>query len=135
MPSISQGLVFTTAMVFSSTAIYLAFHWNKNTPPFQFHRNSNSHHPNKQTLYSSIQEKRGVRNLKRNKKKVQFAENVMEPRKKSEDMKKEQRKQNRVSCKCRHETSENVRIPANRIALYNRILRDKVKMHGIASSY
>ncbi|KAE9605386.1 hypothetical protein Lal_00025575 [Lupinus albus] len=130
MPSISQGLVFTTAMVFSSTAIYLAFQWHKNTPPFQFHRN-----PNKQTLYSSIQGKKGVRNLKRKKKKVQFAENVMEPREKSEEMKKEQRNQNRVLSKCMHETSENIRIPDNRIALYKGILRDKVEIHRMRTSY
>ncbi|CAL0318394.1 unnamed protein product [Lupinus luteus] len=128
---ISQGVVFTTAMVFSSTAIYLAFHWHKKNTPFQFHWNSNSHHNNKQTLYSSIQENKGVRNLKRKKKKVQFAENVMEPRKNSEDMKKEERKQSKI---CRHET-ENIGIPANRIALYKGILRENIEVHRIASSY
>lgn len=52
--SISQGLVFTTAMLVSTTVLYLAFSGQKTSPPFQIPRNSNSSHSNKQILRSCI---------------------------------------------------------------------------------
>ena len=66
-------------------------------------------------------------NSKKNKKKVRFEESVKEVREKSEIAKKEkQRKRNRVHSNCRNETTKTRVIPANRMALYNGILRDRV---------
>lgn len=80
------------------------------------------------------EEKKRERKIKRKKKRVQFADNVMEGREMSEEVREKQGKQNRVvSSNCRHETSKNRGIPANRIALYNGILRDKV--HKMGCSY
>jgi len=66
-------------------------------------------------------------NTKKNKKKVSFEESVKEVREKSEVAKREkQRKRNRVHSSCRSETTKTRGIPANRMALYNGILRDRV---------
>ncbi|MQL41550.1 hypothetical protein EI012_26955 [Escherichia coli] len=71
--------------------------------------------------------------MKTKKKRVKFADNVMEAREMREEVRGKQRKQNRVSSNCRHETLEHRRMPANRITLYNGILRDKV--HKMGYSY
>lgn len=73
------------------------------------------------------------------KKKVQFAENVKETNGKGEEYRKEQRKKimaeaagarsAKVDRFCRNE------MPPNRIALYNGILRDRVRFHRMESSY
>ncbi|XP_061359818.1 uncharacterized protein LOC133303865 [Gastrolobium bilobum] len=134
--SISQGLVLTTAMLVSSTVLYLAFSRQK------IHGgNPDSHDDdssNKQILRSCLysEEKKRERKMmkkKKKKKKVQFADNVKEAIETSELGMKEQRKQNRVSSNCRHQTPEIRRIPENRIALYNGILRDRV--HRMECSY
>ncbi|MCI31938.1 hypothetical protein A2U01_0053150, partial [Trifolium medium] len=66
-------------------------------------------------------------NPKKNKKKVRFEEGVKETREKSEVMMKEkQRNQNRVNSNCKNETQKNRGMPANRISLYNGILRERV---------
>ncbi|TKY64560.1 hypothetical protein E2542_SST14458 [Spatholobus suberectus] len=132
MASISQGLVFTTAMVFSTTLLYLAFSRQKTSLPFQILGNSNSPHPNKQILRSCIYSDEKKRERKKNKKKkVKFAENVMvkeEARDTNEKNREKQGRQNRVSSgACTNEIQENREMPANRIALYNGILRDRVQ--------
>ncbi|KAA0044441.1 hypothetical protein E5676_scaffold655G001740 [Cucumis melo var. makuwa] len=98
----SQGLVIATAMVVSSTALFLAF--------------SNHHH-------KMINEKK----KQKKKKKVRFAEDVKEPKGNGEEYRREHdekiglmeetRRGRRISC--RND------IPANRIALYNGILKDR----------
>ncbi|XWS16445.1 hypothetical protein CRYUN_Cryun34aG0088100 [Craigia yunnanensis] len=119
----SQGLVLATAMVVSSTVIFLTFSRQKNlSPP-------------KQTLRSCLSSERKKRDKKK-KKKVQFAENVKETSGNGEEYRKEQKKKliaatagrsRKIDRFCRNE------MPANRIALYNGILRDRV--HKIECSY
>ncbi|XP_020227753.1 uncharacterized protein LOC109808962 [Cajanus cajan] len=116
---ISQGLVLTTAMLLSTTLFYVAFSWHKATPSsFQIH------HPNKPTLRSCLYSEEKKRERKK-KKKVKFAENVKDGRERNEEK--------RVSRNCRHETSESSGMQANRMALYNGILRDRV--HRMECSY
>ncbi|KAG5137259.1 hypothetical protein JHK82_021990 [Glycine max] len=130
--SISQGLVFTTAMLVSTTVLYLAFSRQKTSPPFQISRNSNSLHSNKKILRSCIYSEEKKRERKKNKKKVKFAENVMVKeveRVSNEKNREKQGRQNRVSLssnECRSEIPKKREMPANRIALYNGILRDRV---------
>ncbi|AES68147.1 hypothetical protein MtrunA17_Chr2g0333051 [Medicago truncatula] len=131
MTSLSQGLVFTTAMLVSSTMLYLAFSKHKINPSFQILGSHVSHDPHTQILRSCLysEEKKRERkmNSKKNKKKVRFEESVKESREKSEVAKKEkQRKRNRVHSNCRSEATKTRGIPANRMALYNGILRDRV---------
>ncbi|KAK7294094.1 hypothetical protein RJT34_16977 [Clitoria ternatea] len=126
MASISQGLVFTTAMLLSSTLLYFAFSRQKNSPPFQIPQN-----PNKQILRSCLCSEEKKRERKKNKKKrVKFAENVSVKEEVLDSDEKnrgeEQGKQNRVSGgNCRNEILEIRGMPANRVALYNGILRDR----------
>ncbi|TKY48076.1 hypothetical protein E2542_SST25490 [Spatholobus suberectus] len=116
MASISQGLVLTTAMLLSTSLLYLAFSRQRTTPSFQIH------HSNKPTLRSCLYSEEKKRERKKKKKKVKFADSVKEARERGEVG-----KQKRVSSNCRHETSESGGMPANRIALYNGILRDRME--------
>ncbi|KAK2351248.1 hypothetical protein P8452_29967 [Trifolium repens] len=132
MASISQGLVLTTAMVFSTTVLYLTFCKQKNSSLFKIHENPNSH--NKQILRSCLYSDEKKRE-KRRKKKVKFSEYVMVKEEKSEineESIEKQGKKNRVYSisECRNEIPEKHGMPANRIALYNGILRDRVQRMG-----
>ncbi|XVE89101.1 hypothetical protein DITRI_Ditri19aG0123400 [Diplodiscus trichospermus] len=121
----SQGLVLATAMVVSSTVIF-----------FTFSRQKTLSLP-KQTLRSCLSPE-GKKKEKK-KKKVQFAENVKESKGNGEEYRKERNKKlttaaattagrsTKVDRFCRNE------MPANRIALYNGILRDRV--HKMECSY
>ncbi|KAK7255240.1 hypothetical protein RIF29_28646 [Crotalaria pallida] len=127
MASISNGLVLTTAMVVSTTVLYLAFSRHKtHSPSFQIPTNSN---PNKQILRSCLCSEEKRRERKKMKKRVKFAENVMlkEERKIDEKIKEERRMQNRVSNSgnCRNGSMENRGMPENRVALYKGMLRDR----------
>ncbi|CAJ1951273.1 unnamed protein product [Sphenostylis stenocarpa] len=127
MASISQGLVFTTAMLLSTTLLYLAFSKHKTSPQFQIPSNTN-----KQILRSCIYSEEKKRERKKKKKKVKFAKIVMvkevERDSKEENREEEQGKQNIVLRNdCRSENPENGEMQANRIALYNGILRDRVQ--------
>ncbi|KAK4267540.1 hypothetical protein QN277_024309 [Acacia crassicarpa] len=126
MASISQGLVLTTAMLISSTVLYLGFLRQKTfpLPHLRCGSNSNSKQALRPCLYSE-EKKRGSKKKKR----VKFADNVKEETEteiKKKDLRGKQRKQNRASSSCRHETPEIRGMPENRIALYNGILRDRV---------
>lgn len=185
MASISQGLAVTTAMVLSTTVLYLAFSKQNISPPFQIPSTPNSPDPNKQILRSCLysgkskfisfsiplffllfkcsvsslaffffeenynflifyfafvfsEEKKRERKKKK-KKRVKFSENVMVKEEEvrdnnitnKENREEQGKKQNRASIKnnkCRNETTETrgSGMPANRIALYNGILRDRV---------
>ncbi|XP_027344864.1 uncharacterized protein LOC113857263 [Abrus precatorius] len=124
MASISHGFVLTTAMVLSTTVLYLAFSRHKTSPLFQILGDSKSPHSENQILRSCLySEEKKKKRKKKKKKKVKFAENVMV----KEVFREEQGKQNRVSSSiCGNETSEIHEMPANRVALYNGILRDRV---------
>ncbi|CAL5199795.1 unnamed protein product [Lathyrus oleraceus] len=126
MTSFSQGLVFTTAMVVSSTMLYLVFSRQNNNPNPSFQIQGN--HVLRSCLYSEEKKRERKMNTKKTTKKVRFEESVNQEReKKSEVVRKEkQRKRNRVYGNCRSETSKSRGIPANRIALFNGILRDRV---------
>ncbi|MED6143596.1 hypothetical protein PIB30_007541 [Stylosanthes scabra] len=127
MASISQGIVFTTAMVLSSTVLYLAFSRHKNT----LHHSPQSNNHVLRSCLSSEQKKRQrkLSNKKKNKR-VQFAENIVEIIERSEE--EEERNWKRVAS--RSSNCRNVpEMPANRIALYNGILRDRV--HRMECSY
>ncbi|XVE52202.1 hypothetical protein DITRI_Ditri02bG0104000 [Diplodiscus trichospermus] len=118
----SQGLVLATAMVVSSTVIFLTFSRQKTlSSP-------------KQTPRSCLSSEGKKKDKK--KKKVKFAENVKETSGNGEQYRKEHNKKSiaetagrsrKVDGFCRNE------MPANRIALYNGILRDRV--HKMECSY
>ncbi|XP_028767304.1 uncharacterized protein LOC114725013 [Neltuma alba] len=127
MTSMSQGLVLTTAMVLSScTVLYLSFSSKIISPSSFISGNSDSQDSTKQNLRSCLcsEEKKVERKKEKKKKKVQFADNVKEA---SEGPENEQREQIRASRSCRDEIEEIMGMPANRIALYNGILRDRVR--------
>ncbi|KAL5152636.1 hypothetical protein HKD37_13G038714 [Glycine soja] len=104
MASISQGLVLTSAMLLSTTLLYVAFSRQKTTPSFQIH------HSNKPTLRSCLYSEEKKR--ERKKKKVKFADSVKEGRERNE-----QRSNSRQS--------GGMPMPANRMALYYGILRNR----------
>ncbi|CAJ1955074.1 unnamed protein product [Sphenostylis stenocarpa] len=120
MASISQSLVLTSAMLLSTTLLYVAFSRQKTTPSFQIH------HSNKPTLRSCLYSEEKKKEKKKTKKKVKFADSVKKEGR-------ERKEENRVSNNCRDETSDCVGMPANRIALYNGILRERV--HRMECSY
>ncbi|KAL4278449.1 hypothetical protein GQ457_03G041930 [Hibiscus cannabinus] len=110
------GLVLATAMIVSSTVIFLTLSRQKTLPP------------SNQTLRSCLSSSEGKRRDKR-KKKVKFAETVKETKGNGEKYRKEERRKlvaetaggsTKVDRFCRNE------MPPNRIALYNGILRDRV---------
>lgn len=87
-------------------------------------------------MWFSIPEEKKRERKKKKKKRVQFAESVKEASEVEVAVAGEEKqgKRNRVVArKCRHETAEIRGIPANRIALYNGILRDRV--HRTQCSY
>ncbi|KAL5072491.1 hypothetical protein RYX36_011475 [Vicia faba] len=131
MSSISQGLVLTTAMLLSTTVLYLTF--SKQKSSFQIRETPNSQE--KLILRSCLYSEEKKREKRRKKKKVKFSENVMVKEEESESneeiREKQGKKKNRVSInKCRNEIREERGMPANRIALYNGILRDRVQRMG-----
>ncbi|KAK2651610.1 hypothetical protein Ddye_011466 [Dipteronia dyeriana] len=119
----SQSVVLATAMVVSSTVLFLAF--SKQKP----HQSEDS---SKQTLRSCLYTEGKKKQKLKKKKRVHFAENVKETTGNGEEYRREQSKKfttKKVDANtiCRNE------IPANRIALYNGILRDRV--HRVQCSY
>ncbi|ESW22741.1 hypothetical protein PHAVU_005G177400 [Phaseolus vulgaris] len=120
MASISQGLVLTSAMLLSTTLLYVAFSRQKSNLSFRVH------HSNKPTLRSCLYSEEKKREKKKTKKKVKFADSVKkEGRERTEEK--------RASNNCRDETSDCTGMPANRVALYNGILRERV--HRTECSY
>ncbi|XVF26587.1 hypothetical protein REPUB_Repub14bG0030600 [Reevesia pubescens] len=120
----SQGLVLATAMVVSSTVIFLTFSRQKTLLP-----------PNKQPLRSCLSSEGKKRDKK--KKKVQFAENVKETSGNGDEYRKEQHRKlvaaTETEGKRKVDRFFRNEMPANRIALYNGILRDRV--HKMQCSY
>ncbi|CAL0335278.1 unnamed protein product [Lupinus luteus] len=115
--SISNGLVFTTAMVVSTTLFYFAFsNQNSHSSLFQF--------SNKQILRSCLYSKEKRRGRK--KKRVKFAENVIMMEEKDNKMEK-QKNQKRVlsRSKCKNGSMEKSGMQENRVALYKGMLRDR----------
>ncbi|KAL4319463.1 hypothetical protein GQ457_18G003540 [Hibiscus cannabinus] len=110
----SQAMVFATAMAVSGTVILLAFRLQKSFPLDQIHNP-----PPQQVLRSCISSGGRKKNTKNNKKKVQFAEDVMDPGELRLGNDSSSSKVNKFGGRNGGE------MPANRVALYNGILRDR----------
>ncbi|KAF3450880.1 hypothetical protein FNV43_RR06969 [Rhamnella rubrinervis] len=129
---ISQGLVLATAMAVSSTLLFLTFSRHKTfsiSPTLLSGDNQDQQqHVLRSCLYS------GDKKRERRKKKVQFAENVKEPNSNGDEFRKQHKNRIKIeTVSCRNETSSGSQVmPANRIALYNGILKDRV--HRMACS-
>ncbi|KAL1292778.1 hypothetical protein HN51_053340 [Arachis hypogaea] len=122
MASISQGIIVTAVILVSSTVLYFAYSYNNKCSPssFQIPRDHSSNNPTKQFLRSCLYSGEKKKNKK---KRVKFAENVMVKEISEENKEEEQKKkQNSRIRNCINETKE---MPANRIALYNGIMRDR----------
>ncbi|KAF5741738.1 hypothetical protein HS088_TW10G00743 [Tripterygium wilfordii] len=128
----SQGVALATAMVVSCTAIYLAFSSPKPIKTLD----SQPPSPNLRSCLCKDDQRK--RRNSRKKKRVQFAESVKETEGNGEEYRRarENNKNNsntRIQKSCRNEFPETQKIPANRAALYNGILRDRV--HRLQCSY
>ena len=69
----------------------------------------------------------GDKKRERKKKKVKFAENVKEPSGNGEEFRNKHKKRSRMEMNCRNEIPVVERMPLNRVALYNGILKDRVQ--------
>ncbi|XP_059637965.1 uncharacterized protein LOC132279913 [Cornus florida] len=129
MLSGSQGVVLATAMAVSGTVILLAFGLQKSST--QFAIKIPIPHSSSQPILRSCISSDGRKREKKKKKRVQFAEDVAEPSGNSE----EYRRQHTSTSRLMKDENEG-KIPPNRMALYNGILRDRAVVHRFAySSY
>ncbi|KAE8682754.1 putative 50S ribosomal protein L36 [Hibiscus syriacus] len=129
----SQGMVLATAMAVSGTVILLAFRLQKSLDQIS--------QPSQQVLRSCISSE----GKKKNKKKVRFAEDVMDPRSDGAEFRKQLKNRVRINNSAtsalnstlkfkKFDGGRDLGIPANRVALYNGILRDRV-VQRLAYSY
>ncbi|XP_039031567.1 uncharacterized protein LOC120166381 isoform X2 [Hibiscus syriacus] len=127
----SQGMVLATAMAVSGTVILLAFRLQKSLDQISL--------PSQQVPRSCIS------SGKKKKKKVHFAEDVMDPRTDGSEFRKQPRNRVRINSSAASALNSTPKfkkfgggndrgIPANRLALYNGILRDRV-VQRLAYSY
>ncbi|KAF7154017.1 hypothetical protein RHSIM_Rhsim01G0069000 [Rhododendron simsii] len=136
----SQGVVLATAMAVSGTVILLALRLQKSFPAAQF-QSSSPQLP--RSCISSDGKKR-----EKKKKRVQFAEDVVDPVGNSDEFRRQHNNatatatnsdglySNSSSKEEERERKREVRgMPANRAALYNGILRDRLVHHRLAYSY
>ncbi|XP_039071772.1 uncharacterized protein LOC120218978 isoform X2 [Hibiscus syriacus] len=129
----SQGMVLATAMAVSGTVILLAFRLQKSLDQISL--------PSQQALRSCISS--GKKKTK--KKKVHFAEDVMDPRSDGAEFRKQLKNRVRINNSAASALNSTPKfkkfgggkdrgIPANRVALYNGILRDR-GVQRLAYSY
>ncbi|MCD7471689.1 hypothetical protein HAX54_012304 [Datura stramonium] len=139
----SQGVVFATAMAVSAgTMILLAAFRLQKSQEFSF-----NHHPPRSCISTDGKKK------EKKKKKVKFAEDVVEPSGNSEEYRKLHHFNNNNNNNFRHENENEVfssfsnsdsnelkksgkvqEMPANRVALYNAMLKGRV-INRVTYSY
>ncbi|XP_077229306.1 cytochrome P450 family protein [Tasmannia lanceolata] len=129
----SQGVVLATAMAVSGTVILLALCRQKPFGAAQFlvDPNSTSTSYNLRPCISSDERKREKKTKK--KKRVHFADNLVELFGEADEFKREDNSslefnQVQVPKKCK-----NRKMPANRMALYNGILQDRLQRMACSS--
>ncbi|GMI81205.1 hypothetical protein like AT1G52565 [Hibiscus trionum] len=121
----SQGVVLATAMAVSGTVILLAFRLQKSLDQIS--------QPSQQVLRSCISSE----GKNKKKKKVHFAEDVMDPRSDGAEFRKQLKNRVRINNSAAPALNSTPKfkksgggkdrgVPANRVALYNGILRDRV---------
>ncbi|XP_042058726.1 uncharacterized protein LOC121803085 [Salvia splendens] len=115
----SQSVVLATAMAVSGTVILLAARRHQKPPP------SSVNFPRPPSCIISSSDEGKKRKMK---KKVHFAEDVVDPRGNSEEYRKSQKANfNKYSNSTTLNKGRRIQeMPANRVALYNGILRDRV---------
>ncbi|XP_022756484.1 uncharacterized protein LOC111304225 isoform X2 [Durio zibethinus] len=118
----SQGMVLVTAIAVSGTVILLAFRLQKSFPLDQIPQ------PSQQVIRSCISS--GKKMEKKKKKKVHFAEDVMDPRGDGEEFRRQVKNPGSNNSPAALNSAPKFKkiagMPANRVALYNGILRDRV---------
>ncbi|GMI92800.1 hypothetical protein like AT1G52565 [Hibiscus trionum] len=133
----SQGMVLATAMAVSGTVILLALRLQKSLDQIS--------QPSQQVLRSCISSEEKKREVKKKKKKVHFAEDVKEPRSDGAEFRKQLKNRVRINNSAasamksapkfrKFRAGKDRGMPANRAALYNGILRDRV-VQRLAYSY
>ncbi|KAK4368912.1 hypothetical protein RND71_012704 [Anisodus tanguticus] len=134
----SQGVVFATAMAVSGTMILLATLRLQKSQEFSF--NSIHRHPPRSCISTFCLD------VKKKKKRVKFAEDVVEPSGNSEEYRKLHhlnnnfRHGNTSSCSSNLDSNESKKsgkvqeMPANRAALYNAMLKGRV-INRVTYSY
>ncbi|KAK8550193.1 hypothetical protein V6N13_118715 [Hibiscus sabdariffa] len=124
----SQGMVLATAMAVSGTVILLAFRLQKSLDQIS--------QPSQQALRSCMSSEK----KKKKEKKVHFAEDVMDPRSDGAEFRKKLKNRVRINNSAstpkfrKFRAGKDRGMPANRVALYNGILRDRV-VQRLAYSY
>ncbi|CAL5443320.1 unnamed protein product [Camellia sinensis] len=142
----SQGVVFATAMAVSGTVILLALRLQKSFPATQFPITTHCPPPLPRPCISSVGKKRE----KKKKKRVHFAEDVVDPVGNSKEFRRRQQhnsddagfspnsnsNSNSPTKNRGGERGREVRggMPENRVALYNGILRDRSVHRRLAYS-
>ncbi|GLU09691.1 hypothetical protein SLE2022_265370 [Rubroshorea leprosula] len=124
----SQGVVLATAMAVSGTVLLLAFRLQKSLPPVQFL--DQIPQPSQQVLRSCISSEGGK---KKKRKKVHFAKDVVDPRGNGEEFRRQLKSgggriggNSPALKKIGGGGGKDREMPANRVVLYNAILRDRV---------
>ncbi|KAJ8753126.1 hypothetical protein K2173_017682 [Erythroxylum novogranatense] len=135
----SQGVVLATAMAISGTVILLALRLQKSIPLSEFPILRIPPSTSQQVLPSCISsERKRKKKMRKKKKRVHFAEDVVDPRSDGEEFRRQQAaifasKSSSSSHKNGSFESKERQMPANRVALYNGILRDR-GVHRLAHS-